>query len=47
MAYSSLAILWGNKVLKGEKTIEQVPKLIRDEVIKYVEEQSRANSEND
>lgn len=37
---SGLVIIWGNKVLTGQKTIDQVPKIynLREAVAAYVEE---------
>ena len=39
---SGLVIIWGNMVLRGKKTIDQVPKIynLREAVAAYVEERT-------
>ncbi|WP_375180246.1 CD1375 family protein [Enterococcus rotai] len=36
MAYSALAMLYATHVIEGERTIEQVPKALRSQVEKVV-----------
>lgn len=45
--YKFLATLWGNKVLSGECTIDEVPQYLKEDVIEYVEEHSNQSENND
>lgn len=45
--YKYLTIFWGNKIINGDCTIDDVPPYLRDDVMNYVEEHSNQSESND